>query len=154
MVISNITVSECCLINLLPYILFEKYIDISALEMARPGNQHCASCIGALSFPVAILALCKRRGWKTIIDWRSTELGVRSGKGSARESCSVTSAAKDDVLSRWAYSRQWLMNCWRRRTGVSRRSRPTECARKITNIPAYFDTTFTFLRMRNYLTKS
>jgi len=33
LVISNITVSECCLINLLPYIFFEKYIDISALEM-------------------------------------------------------------------------------------------------------------------------
>ena len=29
------TVFECCLIKLLPYILFEKYIDILALEMAR-----------------------------------------------------------------------------------------------------------------------
>jgi len=37
---------------LLPYILFEKYIYILALEMASPGNQHCASCIGALSFPI------------------------------------------------------------------------------------------------------
>jgi len=40
--------------KLLPRILFEKkYIDISglALEMASPGNQHCASCIGTLSFP-------------------------------------------------------------------------------------------------------
>ena len=34
------TVSECCLIKLLPYILFEKYIHILALEMASPGNQH------------------------------------------------------------------------------------------------------------------
>jgi len=30
----TITVSECCLIKLLPYILFEKYTYISALEMA------------------------------------------------------------------------------------------------------------------------
>jgi len=39
---------ECCFIALLSYILFEKYTYISALEMASPGNQHCASCIGAL----------------------------------------------------------------------------------------------------------
>ena len=44
------TVSECCLIKLLPYTSCEKYR--SALEMANPGNQHSASCIGALSFPV------------------------------------------------------------------------------------------------------
>jgi len=37
---------------LLPYILFEKYIYILALEMASPGNQHCANCIGTLPFPV------------------------------------------------------------------------------------------------------
>ena len=50
----TITVSECCLIKLLPYILAEKYIYILALEMARPGNQqHCASCIGThLLFPL------------------------------------------------------------------------------------------------------
>ena len=28
------------------------YINILALEMASPGNQHCAICIGTLSFPV------------------------------------------------------------------------------------------------------
>jgi len=38
--------------KLLPYILFEKYIDILAVEMASPWNQHCANCIGALSFPI------------------------------------------------------------------------------------------------------
>jgi len=32
--------------------LFEKYIYILALEMASPENQHCASCIGTLSFPI------------------------------------------------------------------------------------------------------
>jgi len=47
----TVTVSECCLIKLLPYILFEKYIDILAVKMDGPGNQHCASCIGTLSFP-------------------------------------------------------------------------------------------------------
>jgi len=45
-------VSECCLIKLYPHILFEKYSNILALEMASPGNRHCADCIGALSFPV------------------------------------------------------------------------------------------------------
>ena len=37
--------------KLLPCILFEKYIYVLALEMASPGNQHCANCIGTLSFP-------------------------------------------------------------------------------------------------------
>jgi len=38
------------LIKLLPYISFEKYINILALEMVSPGNRHCANCIGTLSF--------------------------------------------------------------------------------------------------------
>ena len=37
---------------MLPYILLEKYIYILALEMASPGNRHCANCIGTLSFPM------------------------------------------------------------------------------------------------------
>jgi len=53
--VPTITVSECCLIELLPYISFEKYINISALEMARPGNRHCANCIGTLSSPIHIV---------------------------------------------------------------------------------------------------
>ena len=56
----TITVSQCCLIQSLPHILFEKYIYILALEMASPGNQHCASCIGTLSFPIG--KLCIRGG--------------------------------------------------------------------------------------------
>jgi len=36
---------------MLPYILFEKYIYILALEMASPENRHCASGIGTLLFP-------------------------------------------------------------------------------------------------------
>ena len=51
------TVSQCCLIQSLPHILFEKYIYILALEMASPGNQHCANCIGTLSFPVGKLRI-------------------------------------------------------------------------------------------------
>ena len=45
------------MIKLLPYILFYKYIYIFilALEMASPGNQHCASCIGTLSFPIGLI---------------------------------------------------------------------------------------------------
>ena len=53
--LKTITVSECCLIKLLPCILFEKYITILALEMASPGNQHCAICIGTLSSPTEVL---------------------------------------------------------------------------------------------------
>jgi len=37
----------------LPYILFENYICILVSEMARPGNQHCANCIGTLSFTMS-----------------------------------------------------------------------------------------------------
>ena len=42
------------MVKLLLYILLEKYIHIS-LEMASPGNRHCANCIGAsLSFPITV----------------------------------------------------------------------------------------------------
>ena len=59
LVISNHdVVSECCSEQLLPYILFEKYIYILEFEMARPGNQHSANCIGALSFPVCFGCYC------------------------------------------------------------------------------------------------
>jgi len=40
--------------KILPYILLEKNIYILALEMASPGNQHCANCIGTLSFRIQI----------------------------------------------------------------------------------------------------
>jgi len=43
------------MIKLLPYVIFEKLIYILALEMASPGNQHCASCIGTLSLPSILL---------------------------------------------------------------------------------------------------
>jgi len=52
LIISNHNCSECCSIKLLPCILFEKHINILALEMASPRNQHCVSCIGTLSFPI------------------------------------------------------------------------------------------------------
>ena len=48
------------MIKLLPFILFEKYICILALEMAGPGKQHCASCIGTLSFPVVVYSHQRR----------------------------------------------------------------------------------------------
>ena len=35
---------------MLPYL--KKNIQILALEIASPGNQHCANCIGTLSFPM------------------------------------------------------------------------------------------------------
>jgi len=30
------------------------FINILALKMASPGNQHCANCIGTFSFPIPI----------------------------------------------------------------------------------------------------
>jgi len=38
--------------NCFRIILFEKYIFILAAEMASLGNQHCANCIGTLSFDI------------------------------------------------------------------------------------------------------
>jgi len=35
------------------YFIRKKYICIFALETATPGNQHCASCIDTLSFPIS-----------------------------------------------------------------------------------------------------
>ena len=41
------------------FYLKKKHVNILALEMASPGNPHCASCIGTLSVPVLRLA-CRR----------------------------------------------------------------------------------------------
>jgi len=48
-VISNHNSYRVLFDNIGPYILLEKCIYILALEMASPGNQHCANCIGTLS---------------------------------------------------------------------------------------------------------
>ena len=50
--ISNHNSSRVLFDKIASCILFEKHIYISALEMASPGNRHCANCIGTLSFPV------------------------------------------------------------------------------------------------------
>jgi len=73
LVIQTITVSECCLIKLLPYILLEKYRNILALEIARTEyilayitriyNQHCANYIGTLLFPIDSKS-CSRCWWQ------------------------------------------------------------------------------------------
>jgi len=42
---------------LLPYILFEKYI--LALEMASPGNRHCANCIDQRTFTFPVELVCR-----------------------------------------------------------------------------------------------
>ena len=46
--------------KLLPCILFEKYINILALQMASPGNRHRANCIGALR------SLFAARFWRSV----------------------------------------------------------------------------------------
>ena len=48
--------------KLLPCVLFEKYNYILALEMASPVNQHCANCIGTLSFPVGLHLELRQNG--------------------------------------------------------------------------------------------
>jgi len=64
--------------KLLPHILFQKCIFIIALEMASPGNRHCAICIGTLSFapllPAASAAAAfhwRFRWWQmpTLLSW-------------------------------------------------------------------------------------
>jgi len=35
------------------YFIWEIYTSILALGMASPGNRHCASCIGTVSFPIS-----------------------------------------------------------------------------------------------------
>ena len=54
----TVTVSECRLIKLLLYILFEKCIDLLPLEMASRGNRRCANCTGTLSFPLSLNSAC------------------------------------------------------------------------------------------------
>jgi len=78
----TITVSGCSLIKLLPYILFKKYINILALKMASPGNQHCVSCIGTLSFHTMTMFYLKRRDLNTVDkspDWDSGAVNDTAG---------------------------------------------------------------------------
>ena len=55
LVISNRNSFRVLFDKVLPYLLFEKYIFILALEVASPVNQHCANCIGTLSFPMMMM---------------------------------------------------------------------------------------------------
>jgi len=52
------------LIKLLPYILFEKYIYILALEMASPAeNKQGASCIGTVPVVSALFSFTESGKW-------------------------------------------------------------------------------------------
>ena len=56
------------------YFIWQKYIYILALEMASPVNQHSTSCIGTLSFPVAMELLsvwCSYYSLMTFNRWRT-----------------------------------------------------------------------------------
>jgi len=46
------TVSFRVLFDKISSVYLKKYIFILVLEMASSGNQHCANCIGTLSFPI------------------------------------------------------------------------------------------------------
>jgi len=58
MVISNHNSFRVLLDKIASYIFSEKYTGgnyMLALEMTSPVNQHCANCIGTLSFPISSL---------------------------------------------------------------------------------------------------
>ena len=57
---------------------FEKYVNILALEMASPVNQHCANCIGALSFPIVSRLLQALTVCRTKWSAGSSRRGARS----------------------------------------------------------------------------
>jgi len=86
------TVSECCLIKLLPYIFFEKYMDILALEMASPGNRHCANCIGALSFPISVR------------EWWSVDTMLRARAHPTRARCCAAPGCGVNASSEWKHT--------------------------------------------------
>ena len=60
MVISNHSSFRVLFDKIASVSLFEKYINILELEMASPGNRHCANCIGAL---VPHYCACYLRPW-------------------------------------------------------------------------------------------
>jgi len=62
--------------KLLPWAIFylNKYIYILAVEMASPGNRHCANCIGALSFPLGV----KRHANAPPTRYRTHDLSIAS----------------------------------------------------------------------------
>ena len=101
--------------KLLPYILFEKYINILALEMTCPGNRHCANCTGTLSLPIKSAVSCqddvKMLVWLSVwsrrymtskscdftgAGWRSSV--AVSPTGSSATTTAVTNAANVLVL--------------------------------------------------------
>jgi len=102
-----LTVPECCLIKLLPYILFKNIFILLLLEMASPGNQHCANCIGTLSFPTykqqtkSAKDLTVRSASSTLewMDPRRSEVSLMKSLGSSRGSQGARSAAWTDTKS-------------------------------------------------------
>jgi len=50
---AGIVLNEITSLSPYVYFIWKIYIYILALEMASPGNQHCATCIGTLSFPIS-----------------------------------------------------------------------------------------------------
>jgi len=61
LVISNHNGFRVLSINRKIYIK-NKIKNILALEMANPGKQHCANCIGSLSFPIATGNMLRKFG--------------------------------------------------------------------------------------------
>jgi len=119
---------------LLPCILFEKYIYILALEMASPGNQHCANCIGTLSFPTLY------RRYLADLKTKSRLLGGAEFRDSTRPSvagCGQRSSNTSQRARQVLASRQGdvvsqsvsvigclLFNCWHRSLAGGRSARP------------------------------
>ena len=89
---------------MLPYNLFEKYIYILALETASPGNQHCVSCIGTLSFPISLLTSLDRVVSSGRSSWPRTR-AVPGVDSSARLSACTSAVSSRPEASRLCCAR-------------------------------------------------
>ena len=98
------------MVKLLPYILFEKYINILALEMAsHAGNRHCANCIDALtvigisSFDIYIHRVKKNSSIyknKSTFHWNFVIIWTRRIFGTARRSSQRVTCCLDNMWMR------------------------------------------------------
>jgi len=61
--------------------LFEKCNDILALQMASPGNQYCASCVGTLLFPMPTIDLCAFSALTLLVGWQEGHLACKKLSG-------------------------------------------------------------------------
>jgi len=97
---------------LFPYILYENCIYLLAIEMASPGNQHCANCFGALSIPVILLTCCTEKQRRFIkrdpasepVDFDAEPAGKINNQQTVITAADAAAAADNSIASRAATS--------------------------------------------------